>query len=135
MRKYNEEHFSEKVVLEELAEKNSAFFIAFADAKPAAYMKVNFLSAQTEPQGDDSLEIQRIYVLSVFKGLHIGSALMKKAESFAKEKGLHNLWLGVWEHNEPAKDFYIHKGFERFGEHVFVLGDDSQTDFLMRKKI
>ncbi|MBR1714166.1 MAG: hypothetical protein IJ717_04390 [Treponema sp.] len=32
-----------------------------------------------------------------------------------------------------AKAFYAHHGFERFGEHVFVLGDDRQTDFLLRK--
>lgn len=35
--------------------------------------------------------------------------------------------------NEKAKAFYAHHGFERFGEHVFVLGDDRQTDFLLRK--
>ena len=133
MRKYNEEHFSEKAVLEEISAENSVFFIAYAGKVPAAYMKVNFLSAQTEEQGSDSLEIQRIYVLSAFKGRRIGSALLRTAEEFAVELGLKKIWLGVWERNEKAKAFYAHHGFERFGEHVFVLGDDRQTDFLLRK--
>ena len=45
------------------------------------------------------------------------------------------VWLGVWEHNHKAIKFYQDKGFVRFGEHVFVLGEDRQTDFLMKKTL
>ncbi len=135
MKNYNEQHFSPSVILQELSDSHSAFFIALANGKAAAYMKVNYLTAQTEAQGNDSLEIQRIYVLSAFKNLHIGSRLMKKAEEFAEEKGLHRIWLGVWEHNEAAKAFYDRKGYRAFDQHVFVLGNDVQTDLLLSKTL
>jgi len=68
-------------------------------------------------------------------GQGIGSEFIRISETQAKEWGLSHIWLGVWEHNYPAQDFYKKKGFVRFSEHVFVLGNDVQTDFLMKKDI
>ena len=142
--KYNSEEDMEKFFLEnynteklsaEMKNENSSFFIAYSDDNAAAYMKINVRDAQTEPQGNDSLEVQRLYVLEAFKGQKIGGTLMKMAEDEAKSQKLSAMWLGVWEHNEKAKGFYAHCGFERFGEHVFVLGNDKQTDFLLRKSL
>jgi len=41
----------------------------------------------------------------------------------------------VWEHNIKAIAFYKKFGFEQFGSHIFMLGDDIQTDILMRKNL
>ena len=84
---------------------------------------------------DNALEIQRIYILKSAKGHGIGSAFMQIAENFASEKKLSTIWFGVWEHNEPAKKFYKSKGYEKFSHHTFVIGDDMQTDFLLKKEI
>nr|WP_228115767.1 hypothetical protein [Sphingobacterium faecium] len=43
------------------------------------------------------------------------------------------VWLGVWEENPRAINFYKKNGFEEFDKHVFILGDDEQTDILMKK--
>ena len=40
-------------------------------------------------------------------------------------------WLGVWEYNKNAIEFYKHMGFKKFSEHSFLLGDDNQTDLLL----
>jgi len=45
------------------------------------------------------------------------------------------IWLGVWEHNHNAVHFYKQWGFEIFGAHPFILGDDKQTDVLMKKQL
>ena len=45
------------------------------------------------------------------------------------------VWLGVWKQNKKAIDFYTKWGFRIFGECDFVLGNDLQKDWLMRKKI
>ena len=84
---------------------------------------------------DNALEIQRIYILKSAKGQGIGSAFMQIAENFASKKKLSTIWLGVWEHNEPAKKFYKSKGYEKFSHHTFVIGDDMQTDFLLKKEM
>ena len=40
-----------------------------------------------------------------------------------------------WEYNASALKFYLHLGFEIFGSHVFLFGNDEQTDLLMKKNI
>ncbi len=49
-----------------------------------------------------------------------------------QELNLPWLWLGVWEKNEPAILFYEKQGFVPFDTHGFMLGNDLQTDILMR---
>ena len=60
---------------------------------------------------------------------------MKTCLHYAEEQDHDVVWLGVWEQNEQAKEFYNKWGFEKFGEHIFMLGDDAQTDWLMQKKL
>ena len=45
------------------------------------------------------------------------------------------VWLGVWEHNYNAIRFYERIGFERCGSHDFMLGNDKQTDILLKKEL
>lgn len=80
-----------------------------------------------------AIEIARIYAVRHFIGKGTGSALMQKCIDIAKEMNREVVWLGVWEHNKLAIDFYSKWGFEKFGEHVFVLGNDPQTDWMMKK--
>ena len=42
---------------------------------------------------------------------------------------------GVWDQNVNAIKFYERNGFRPFNTHSFVLGDDDQTDILMRIKL
>lgn len=92
----------------------SVTFIAYKNGTPLGYLKLNIGNAQTEKCLDNALEIQRIYILNSAKGQGIGSAFMQIAENFASKKKLSTIWLGVWEHNEPAKKFYKSKGYENF---------------------
>ncbi len=135
MKKYIQENFTIEEVRRELNNADSLFFIAYSDEEAAAYMKLNVGTAQTEAQGEESMELQRIYVLKAHKGKHIGSQLIQVAEDEVAKREFSYLWLGVWEHNEAALGFYTHLGFKRFSEHIFTLGEDAQTDFLLRKQI
>jgi ribosomal protein S18 acetylase RimI-like enzyme len=45
------------------------------------------------------------------------------------------VWLGVWEKNEAAIAFYKKMGFEEAGRHSFRMGDELQTDLVMKKVI
>lgn len=102
---------------------------------PAGYMKLNFGDAQIEDMGPNAMEVQRLYIQKAFKGCGLGTQLMNLALDTARERGLHKVWLGVWEHNEPAKRFYAGKGFVRVGQHDFWQGDDKQTDYLMAQDL
>jgi ribosomal protein S18 acetylase RimI-like enzyme len=83
----------------------------------------------------NAMEIARIYSMTNMIGKGVGKALMQASIDLAKEKGKEVIWLGVWEKNQRAIDFYIKWGFEKFDETDFLLGNDLQRDWLMRKLI
>jgi ribosomal protein S18 acetylase RimI-like enzyme len=53
----------------------------------------------------------------------------------ARMRGVEVLWLGVWERNEHAIGFYKRWGFELVGTHLFQLGQDLQTDYVMARRV
>ena len=135
MRIFLDKAYSEEKLKSEIENKESETFLAVENQKILGVLKINTGNAETESGLENSLEIQRIYILKESKGLGIGTVLMNLAEKKARELGVSFIWLGVWEKNFPAQKFYTDKGFRRFREHAFVLGDDIQTDFLMKKEL
>ena len=53
----------------------------------------------------------------------------------AKQRGYDSLWLGVWEKNPRAIEFYKKWGFREVGSHVFMVGDDPQKDYIMELEV
>jgi len=119
----------------ELLNPDSDFYFLYADGAPAGYIKLNGCPAQTDVHDPDALEIERLYLHRDFQGLGLGSALMRKALDVARTRRKKYVWLGVWEGNKKARVFYHKHGFYPFGSHPFVMGDDRQTDLLMRKDL
>ena len=132
MTKYLEEGFSSEKLLGELTNINAAFYIARSEMEVVGYLKLNFGQSQTELKDSKALEIERIYVLQEFQGKNIGQLLYEKAIQVATEKNAEYVWLGVWEENEKAIKFYTKNGFVAFDKHIFKLGDDEQTDIMMK---
>lgn len=129
---YLKKNLSNEQLKSEILNVESIFFIVEVDNNIAAYMKLNLTKAQTEEGHPNTLEVQRIYVLQEYKGKQIGKKLIQKAIETGKNSNLNYIWLGVWEHNLSAINFYIKQGFEKFDTHIFKLGDVEQTDNLMK---
>lgn len=132
MTQYLTEKFSTEKLTAELTNPNSEFYFAFLEDKAVGFLKVNFAAAQTELQDENALELERIYVLKDFKGYKIGQLLYEKAVQIAHNSNLKYIWLGVWEENHSALHFYRKNGFVEFDQHIFRLGDEEQTDLLMK---
>ena len=135
MQKYLEESFSSNKLLEELNNPDSLFYFAKYNDEIVGYLKLNLGHSQTELNDNESLEIERIYVLKDFQGKKIGQKLYEKAVEVAKQNKVKYIWLGVWEKNQKAIDFYEKNGFVPFDKHIFVLGDDEQTDIMMKMEL
>jgi ribosomal protein S18 acetylase RimI-like enzyme len=133
MQKYLDDNFTVEKITGELNNPDSHFFIAREDSEAIGYLKVNEGKAQTELQDDLSLEIERIYVLSAFHGKKIGQILYEEALTLARAVNKQSIWLGVWEENPRAIKFYEKNGFVAFDKHIFKMGEDAQTDIMMRK--
>jgi ribosomal protein S18 acetylase RimI-like enzyme len=135
MSKYLDEGFSVSKLIAELSDENTKFYFATLDNKVIGYLKINFGQSQTELQDDKAVEIERIYVLKEFYGKAVGQLLYNKALDIAREKNADYVWLGVWEQNQRAINFYRKNGFLEFDKHVFKLGNDEQTDIMMKLKL
>jgi ribosomal protein S18 acetylase RimI-like enzyme len=132
LKKYLEEGFSVEKLTAEISNPNSEFYFAILDNQVIGYLKLNFGQSQTELKDDKALEIERIYVLKEFHGKNVGQILYEKAMQIAKENGADYVWLGVWEENPRAINFYKKNGFVEFDKHIFKLGNDEQTDIMMK---
>jgi len=132
LEKYLKESFAADKLIAELENPNAAFYFAELDDTIIGYLKINFGDAQTELKDNKSVEIERIYVLQAYHGKKIGQLLYNKAIEIAKEHQAQYVWLGVWEENHRALQFYKKNGFVQFDTHIFKLGNDEQTDIMMK---
>lgn len=132
---YTAQAFSEEQTLNELTNPASHFFLLFDRDRPAGYLKVNDLLAQTDIFDPEALELQRIYVEESYQGKELGKLMLDKALELARESGKKYIWLGVWEKNERAIAFYERAGFIKTGAHDFFMGTDRQTDLIMKKEL
>ncbi|KAB2332160.1 GNAT family N-acetyltransferase [Cytobacillus depressus] len=130
---YLKRAFNSKQLEKELSNSFSEFFFVNFNNEIAGYLKVNTNDAQSEQMGDDSLEIERIYIKHKFQKHGLGKYLLNKAMEIALERNKKKIWLGVWEKNENAIAFYKKMGFAQTGAHSFYMGDEEQIDFIMTK--
>ncbi|MGG0792031.1 GNAT family N-acetyltransferase [Peribacillus simplex] len=135
MNAYLEKAFNLKQLEKELSNISSQFFFVYFNNEVAGYLKINTNDAQSEEMGDESLEIERIYIKNKFQKLGIGKCLQNKAMEIAMEHYKKKIWLGVWEKNENAIAFYKKLGFVQTGAHSFYMGDEEQIDFIMTKTL
>lgn len=129
---YLEESFNTAQLTKELTNPASSFYLATLERETIGYLKINFGKAQTEILDNGAMEVQRIYVLKEFHGKKVGQLFIDEVLNIAKQNLVSFIWLGVWEENHRAIGFYTKNGFSVFDKHVFTLGDDIQTDLLMK---
>ena len=120
----------------ELSDPESETYFVLKDQEIAGFLKINWGKAQTEPVDlERPFEVQRIYVLQKYHGLGLGKEMFEFALEEAQKRGFIWVWLGVWEKNFKAQNFYFKYGFERFSEHKYVTGDTVDIDWLLAKKL
>lgn len=135
MRIYLEEAYNRDRLLAELAETNSQFFFLKENTETVGYLKLNVGDAQTEPVGENLMEVERIYVRTAFLRHGYGTKLIQTAEEIARDLGVTGMWLGVWEHNQRALNFYGKMGFRHISQHSFFMADDEQIDLIYYKDL
>ena len=135
MAKYINRQMSYEKISSELVNPDSKFYFALFRDTIIGYLKLNFGKSQTEVKKMNSVEIERIYVLKKYHGENVGQLLLKKAIEAGLSINADFIWLGVWEKNIQAIKFYEKNGFVRFEQHIFKLGNDNQTDIMMKMEI
>jgi ribosomal protein S18 acetylase RimI-like enzyme len=133
---YLESNFTTEVILRELNDANVRFLVACLGEDIVAFSTLRL--GTSEPCIESypkCIELQRIYVDSTLHGTGTARTLMGVTLDLAKTEGYKTVWLGVWEHNVRAFRFYQKYGFEKVGGHVFMLGNERQTDWIVVKAL
>ena len=123
--------FSPEIQASELSQPDVIFLIVELENIPVGYAQLILESIDEAIQGTRPLEIRRIYSSQEYLGKGVGKELMQAAMKEARQRGCDCIWLGVWEKNQRAIDFYKKWGFRKVGTHIFSVGDDLQNDFVM----
>lgn len=127
--------FSPDQVRKELAEEDTAFFIAFRNGKAVGYAKLLDGSTADGVTGERPVELKRIYLVERVWGSGVGAKLLEFCERFARKKGHDVLWLGVWQENRRGQSFYSKHGFTKVGTITFPYGDSVGINDVMLKKL
>jgi len=132
---YINKAFSIATISKEINNADSYFFFVYLEKELVGYFKLNEFMAQTDFKDVSGIELQRIYIKKEFQGKNIGSHILLRAIEIAAQKRKSYIWLGVWEYNLDAIRFYRRHGFTKFGTHPYYIGNDKQTDWVMKKEL
>ena len=137
MQEFIVKFFNEKQVKKELQDTNDFYFIAFNEEKAVGYIRMKEDESDiVEIKNRKSIELKRIYVLREYQSKKVGAGLMNFALNFSAKNGYELIWLGVWEYNARAINFYKKFGFQDTGfQHPFPIGNTPQIDNWMIKFI
>jgi len=132
---YLKRSFSPEIQLGELSQPQVVFLIAEMEGSPTGYAQLILNSSDEAIKRIKPLEIRRIYASQEYLGKGVGKELMLAIISEARLQGCDCVWLGVWEKNQRAIDFYKKWGFREVGTHIFSVGDDPQNDLVMELEL
>lgn len=128
--------FTVAMLAEELGDPKAVFFVVEdADGQAVGYAKLRRRTPPPQIRQRPAIEIQRIYLLNRVIGQGLGRQLMEYCLTFARADGYVTVWLGVWERNLAALNFYARMGFSRVGWHYFQFGTERQRDFWLQKQL
>lgn len=136
MRIFLEEQLPREKQMAEVGAPGRIFLLAYLGDESVGYASLR--ETAEPPQGlagVSAIEIVQLYSEQKTIGKGVGKSLMQACVDIARSLNKEWIWLGVWEQNQRAIDFYTKWGFERFGEHIFLVGLDAQTDWWMKKKL
>jgi ribosomal protein S18 acetylase RimI-like enzyme len=128
---YLKKSFSPEIQFNELSQPDVIFIVAEFHEIPIGYAQLILNSKDESITGTRPLEIRRIYASHEYLGKGVGKELMQATISEARQHACDCIWLGVWEKNQRAIDFYRKWGFREVGTHLFSVGNDPQNDFVM----
>jgi diamine N-acetyltransferase len=131
---YTRRSYSEEKIKEKLLNPKTIYLIAEIDSQPVGYCHINL---GISPKGDDKkwIYLEEVYLTKANIGKGVGKRLMEEFLQIAKKQDSEIAWLGVWEGNKKAIDFYIKWGFEIFDKQNFKLDKTTDIDLLMKKEL
>ncbi len=131
---YIKKAYAIDVIEHNLINPNIAYYLCYDDEQVIGYIKL-IHDATYKGLSEKCIELEKIYILGSYFGSGAGKLLMQKAIQHSRENGFESLFLGVWQENERAINFYKKVGFEVFETRQFQLGESLCDDYMMKLKL
>lgn len=129
---YYEYAFAKAQLSQQLSNSQSFWYFVYIEEQIIGYIKYNILNAQTEFQEVDGIELERIYLINSHQNKGYGKRLIEFMIEKARTLKKKYIWLGVWEENPKAIQFYQQCGFKITGTHNYDMIAEIQMDYIMR---
>ena len=129
MQSHTAQKFNPQQISLELQDANNQYYLAYNEGIAVGYLKLNLNDAA------NGLEIARIYARQTHWGRGVGQVLLQQAITVAQTNRIPYIWLGVWQQNPRAISFYQKMGFVIIGTMPYYMGDEAQTDWIMKLKV
>lgn len=117
-------------LLADLGTGGMRFHVALRDGTIVGYARLGIpWLPDAEP---DAMQLSQIYVAGDLHGAGVGPALLDWAIGTSRDAGAQVLLLTVWERNDRAYRFYLKRGFTYVGDYAFPVGEQIDTDHILR---
>ena len=113
---YIEKSFSEDALKKELEDPHAAFFLIYMAEELVGFLKLNIDKAFEGGSAEESLELERIYLLKSASGKGVGSQAVAFAVDFATQRQKRVVWLKAMDSSQSV-EFYQKNGFEKCGSY------------------
>ncbi len=132
---YIQRNYSPESIRTKLTNPKIIYLIAEVGDRPMGYCKINLAKS---PQGEVDkkwIKLEEIYVTKDMQAKGVGRTLMEEYFRIASVEEADIAWLGVWDGNQKAIDYYKKWGFEPFGSEEFRIDQETDIDLLMKKEL
>ena len=117
-------------LLADLTTGGMRFHVALRDEAIVGYAR---LGTPWVPDAEPhAMQLSQIYVAGDLHGAGVGHALLDWAIETSRAAAARVLLLTVWEHNDRAYRFYLKRGFTYVGDYAFPVGEQIDTDHILR---
>jgi diamine N-acetyltransferase len=137
MQAFLELYYSEQALLQQLINPAIQYYFAKHNNEAIAYISFGIeMPGFPETGAAQAVELKRLYVQKPYHGKLVAQMLVDVYFNYVAQTRLPFAFLGVWEYNCKAENFYNKFGFVRTNnKHDFPIGSTLQTDVYLLKKI
>lgn len=131
LKQYCHSVFEKQNIQKELVSDKILYKILHINKTVGGYIKLRWDRNCPEGVIAPAIELERIYLRKSFYRKNAGTFMMNEIKNYARLHAFASIFLGVWQENTRAIQFYKANGFTICGEKKFYLGELVNNDFIM----
>jgi diamine N-acetyltransferase len=129
-----ETHYNQKTLQTELENPSVHYYFTYLNNEVVGYLSYAESNTIFADVATKAIELNRFYILQGYHAKGIAQKMMEHFLGYATNNLYPIAFLGVWEYNYKAQNFYKKFGFElTLKKHAFPAGNTPQTDVYMLK--